>query len=354
MSDNNTLDIHKLRGHQPEPIQPTPTAAPHEPEPLHHPGAAAAARERLAAIPDTHPMQHPDAIPAAPTTSLITDKQTLAQRQDLAPTTTRRKLPSAFAPLLTAVIIFGVVLALFKAPVIISQISYAMGQGNSQQAGTGETTNAHSVIPAENTISIPKINVHAPIQYIDSNQEVDIQKALQDGVVHYSTTALPGQPGNVAVFGHSSNDWWEPGNYKFVFVLLDKLVPGDQIIVDYSSVRYTYEVIGSKVVEPTAVDVLNPTAEPTLTVITCSPPGTSLKRLVVSAKQISPAPKSGGVVVSSPGSSANEQATLPSAAPGFAEQIGNFFGGLWSGLTSLLNGNSGSNGPKPTATTAGQ
>jgi LPXTG-site transpeptidase (sortase) family protein len=307
---------------------------------MHHPEAAAAARERLAAIPDPQPITHPDAIPAAPTASLVTDKATLSHRQDLAPTTARRKLPSAFAPLLTAIGIFALVLMVFKSPIIVSQIRYAFGQGSSQTTGTGTTASSSSVIPAENTISIPKINIHAPVEYIDSVQEADVQKALEDGVVHYGTTAVPGAAGNVAMFGHSSNDWWEPGNYKFVFVLLDKLSPGDQIFLDYQSVRYTYEVTGSKVVEPTAVDVLNPTATPTLTLITCSPPGTSLKRLVVTAKQTSPAPKTSEVAVTS--GTSTDQPTLPSSAPGFFEQVGNFFTGVWQGISSLFGGSSSS------------
>lgn len=351
---DNTLDIHRLRGHHPEPTPEPAASAPtsghrptahqaaqphHQPAPANDPGAAAAARERLANLPDAHPIAHPDAIPAAPTISLVTNKSTLAQRQELAPTTARRKLPSALVPLITAIGIFALVLLLFKAPIIISQISYALGgQGSSQTTDSGQTTGASSVIPADNTITIAKINVHAPVEYIDSVQEADVQRALQDGVVHYSTTAVPGQPGNVAIFGHSSNDWWEPGNYKFVFVLLDKLAPGDQIQVDYNSIRYTYEVTGSKVVEPTAVDVLNPTPTPTLTLITCSPPGTSLKRLVVTAKQISPAPSTGTVATPNTSAGSGQATTLPSSAPGFFDQVGNFFTGLWQGVTSLFGG----------------
>lgn len=339
-------------GHsQPLPTVPMPLSA----EPALNPAAAAIAREKIAAQPQVHPLTHPDTLPASPTAGLVTDKQTLAKRVDLAPGVSRRQIPSALMPLLTAVGIFALVLLLFKAPIIISQVSYALGADapSSSSQTTGTTA---SVIPSENTVTIPKINVHAPVEYIDSVQEVDIQRALQDGVVHYGTTAVPGKPGNVAIFGHSSNDWWEPGNFKFVFVLLDKLSPGDQITMDYQSVRYTYEVIGSKIVEPTAVDVLNPTTEPTLTLITCSPPGTSLKRLVVSAKQISPAPKT-SVAAATPAAGSTSQNTLPSSAPGFFQQIGQFFSGVWQGITSLFGGspssssdssnNSGNNGTLP-------
>jgi LPXTG-site transpeptidase (sortase) family protein len=276
MSDDHaSLDLQHLRKHHPAP-EPTTTPTPpppaaHRPDPftrtkrairqanidpLNDPAAAAIARQRIATLHDSHPITHPDAVPAAPTASLITDKDRLAARRDLAPSTTRRKLPSAVAPLLTAIGIFALVLLLFKAPIIISQVSYAMSRPSGSPTAT--TTSATSVIPSTSTITIPKINVHAPVEYIDSVQEADVQRALQDGVVHYGTTALPGKNGNVAIFCHSSNDWCEPVNFKFVFVLLDKLSPGDQITLDYQSVRYTYEVTGSRIVDPTAVDVLNP------------------------------------------------------------------------------------------------
>lgn len=144
--------------------------------------------------------------------------------------------------------------------------------------------------PPEPQISIPKINVIAPVVYEPSLKNDDILTALESGVIHYSSTVLPGQTGNAVMFGHSSEDWWKPGDYKFIFVLLDKLVAGDQISINYQSQKYTYEVTGSKIVEATDFSVLDPTPTPTLTLITCSPVGTSLRRLVVTAKQVDPAP----------------------------------------------------------------
>ena len=247
-------------------------------------------------------------------------------------------------PILTAGGVFLLVLLLFKAPVVINQAQYAF----SSKPATPVVALAPSteVVPAENSISIPKINVKAPVGYEPSIQEAAIQRALQDGVVHYGNTAVPGAPGNVAIFGHSSNDWWEPGNFKFVFVLLDKLAPGDQITMDYQSKRYIYEVTGSKVVEPTDVGVLNPTPTPTLTLITCTPPGTSLRRLVVSARQISPDPARGAVAVVAP--TVQTPATLPSS-PSFLDQFSQGWNGIFSGLSSLFGG-SRSTSPAPATT----
>ena len=66
----------------------------------------------------------------------------------------------------------------------------------------------------------------------------------------YSGTANPGENGNAVFFGHSSNDIWEKGNYKFVFVLLEKLAVGDQYEIHYQSRKYIYTVEQTRVVEP--------------------------------------------------------------------------------------------------------
>jgi sortase A len=249
------------------------------------------------------------------------------------------------APALTALGIFALVLFLFKVPVIYSQLSYALSSPSSP-ASPSSVTPAGGVVPADSTISIPKINVHAPVEYINSVQEADVQKALQNGVVHYGTTGVPGQNGNVAIFGHSSNDWWESGNYKFVFVLLDKLTIGDKVSLDYQSVRYTYEVTGTRVVEPTAIEVLNPTSTPTLTLITCSPPGTSLKRLVVTAKQISPDPSHTTSVANAP--AVNQSTNLPSGNSSWLDSLGAFWSQAFKS-TGLF----GSSSPTPTASPSG-
>jgi LPXTG-site transpeptidase (sortase) family protein len=176
--------------------------------------------------------------------------------------------------------------------------------------------------------------------------------------VHYGNTALPGQSGNVAIFGHSSNDWWEPGNYKFVFVLLDKLAPGDTVTVNYNARAYTYQVTGSKIVEPTEVAVLNPTVQPTLTLITCSPPGTSLRRLVVTAKQVSPNPSQTTSTTSkaSASSSGSGSGNLPSAAPGFLTQLRQAWNSTWHSLRSLVGADTSGSQPSPSSSpdTSGQ
>ncbi|HKU18182.1 MAG TPA: class D sortase [Candidatus Saccharimonadales bacterium] len=141
-------------------------------------------------------------------------------------------------------------------------------------------------------VIIPKINVEIPVIYGTSNNENDIESDLLDGVAHYPTTSVPGQQGNAAFFGHSSNNIFNPGKYKFAFVLLHTLEPGDIFYITYNGKVYTYKIYDKRVVEPSETWVLNPVASKTATatLITCDPPGTSLHRLVVWGEQISPDP----------------------------------------------------------------
>lgn len=144
-------------------------------------------------------------------------------------------------------------------------------------------------------IIIPKINLEIPIDYSQtSTNENVIENALEQGIVHYPTTVLPGQTGNAAFFGHSSNNIFNPGKYKFAFVLLHELVPGDTFYITFSGKVYIYKVFSSQIVDPSDVGVLNnvPDHPATATLITCDPPGTSLHRLVVVGDQISPDPTS--------------------------------------------------------------
>lgn len=230
---------------------------------------------------------------------------------------------------LVSFVVFALV---FNAPVIISQISYMINPPKSAPSVNLPTT-AHQVnatptpaetVPPENVVIIPKINSTAPLVLEPSQQEANIQKALQSGVVHYAGSAVPGEVGNVVIVGHSSNDWWEPGSYKFVFALLDKIATGDKVQINYSSKKYVYEVTGTKIVMPNDLSVLNQTSEPTLTLITCTPPGTSWKRLIVSAKQIEPLPQT-EIKPQLAENKSVESVNLPGNAPSFGDQIKSFF-----------------------------
>lgn len=156
--------------------------------------------------------------------------------------------------------------------------------------GPGQETNWNNLkypplATTPNYLVIPKIGVGVPIQW--NTSEDGIYPSLEKGVAHYQGTALPGENGNVFIFGHSSYYLWAPGSYKQVFALLDKLEKGDRIYINYQNQVFGYEVTAKKVVEPEDLSVLAQGNQKTLSLMTCVPIGTNLRRLVVSAKEIS-------------------------------------------------------------------
>jgi LPXTG-site transpeptidase (sortase) family protein len=175
-------------------------------------------------------------------------------------------------------------------------------------------------VPTSTTpeVIIPKINVEIPVVYGQTSiNESVIEDALEDGVVHYPTTALPGQNGNAAFFGHSSNNIFNKGRYKFAFVLLHTLEPGDTFYLTRDQKTYVYKVTSKKVVDPSEVGVLDPIPgkTATATLITCDPPGTSLKRLIIVGDQISPDP-AGNTASATPVASQQQTPTnLPGNGP---------------------------------------
>jgi len=69
-----------------------------------------------------------------------------------------------------------------------------------------------------------------------------------------------------------------------VFALLGNLKPNDEIVIIYKRKKYVYKVTNQKIIEPSDIQVLS-SKEARLTLITCWPVGTSLKRLAVFANQ---------------------------------------------------------------------
>jgi sortase A len=103
---------------------------------------------------------------------------------------------------------------------------------------------------------------------------------LQRGPGHFRTTPLPGGMGNAAIAGHRTT-FGEP------FRHLDDLEPGDRIeLTDVLGRRFLYLVQWSRVVPPTDLGVIESSGQPELTLITCDPPFTAAKRLIVRARLV--------------------------------------------------------------------
>jgi len=75
-----------------------------------------------------------------------------------------------------------------------------------------------------------------------------------------------------------------------LFRPLRKVHAGDQIYVQTRERRFEYQVEWTRVVAPTATEVIEPTQEPSLTLVTCFPfyyVGDAPKRFIVRAREIS-------------------------------------------------------------------
>ncbi len=236
-----------------------------------------------------------------------------------APTKKKQKLPS-WQLLSAAILVVVGFYVLVNAPAVSQQLDYwwnneiktdkraelAVNVPSSSQSSlpTNTPVNSPTSVPAmpvttsldpakltNNSIYIPKTKTKAPIIWdVSGGKDLnsDLLKALEKGVVRYPQTALPNQSGNLFLTGHSSNYWWEKGKYKTVFALIGRLVVGDIIYVKYDNQLYTYKVTGQKVVKPSNTSVLKPTSTPTLSLMTCTPTGTSLLRRIVTARLVSP------------------------------------------------------------------
>jgi sortase A len=104
---------------------------------------------------------------------------------------------------------------------------------------------------------------------------------LKKGVGQHVGSTNPGENGNLVLAGH--NDV-----FGEVFRNLDKLKPGDQVILYTIQEQFTYLVTETRIVEPSQVEVMNPTSDPTVTLISCYPYMVDKKRIVVFAKLQNP------------------------------------------------------------------
>ena len=138
------------------------------------------------------------------------------------------------------------------------------------------------------SIVIPKIAANAKIlANVDPTDEKIYLPALQKGVAHAQGTAFPGEGGHIFLFAHSTDYFWNVGAYNAVFYLLGKLEKGDEVNIFYKGQRFVYKVIAKKIVDPKQVEYLTRKSNKEfLTLQTCWPPGTTLKRLLVFATRV--------------------------------------------------------------------
>ena len=122
-------------------------------------------------------------------------------------------------------------------------------------------------------LEIPRLNLKTIVR------EGAREGTLSIAAGHVPSTALPGQPGNVAVAGHRDT----------LFRELKGIRNGDLIQFETLNGSYVYQVESTQVVKPTAVSVLNPGPYSQLTLVTCYPftfIGSAPERFIVTARQV--------------------------------------------------------------------
>lgn len=228
-----------------------------------------------------------------------------------------------FVPITAAACVVVLFLFLQYNRILFANVHAYISPGNIDPVNIIVDPSDTVAVSPEPKLIIPKINVDVPVVY-DVAPDYDSQmKAMENGVAWFGipgANSKPGQVGNTVLSGHSSNDVIDSGQYKFIFARLEHMQEGDLIYVNYDSKRYTYSVTKKEVVKPTEVNkLIYPTDKPVLTLITCTPLGTSLNRLLVTAEQISPNPSEAS---SAPVTSAEaEPANIPGNSPTFLQRL---------------------------------
>ena len=128
------------------------------------------------------------------------------------------------------------------------------------------------------SLSIPKLGIeNAEVTTADND--------LKRHLVNYAGTAVPPEKGNAVIYGHSTlPQLFNPQSYTAIFATLHTLKEKDVILVTVQDITYTYRVNKIIVVEPEETSVLaQDFSNSYLTLMTCTPPGTIWKRLIIKA-----------------------------------------------------------------------
>lgn len=131
------------------------------------------------------------------------------------------------------------------------------------------------------SIEIPTLNVSAPIVFVENEKE--IKKALDRGVVHFPESDLPGEGGIIILEGHSAPPGWPKIKYDWVFSNLGQLNVGDKIVLNFKNCKFYYKVKEGKILkrgEEIPKEWQQKDGEK-LILISCWPPGKDIKRIAI-------------------------------------------------------------------------
>lgn len=152
-----------------------------------------------------------------------------------------------------------------------------------------------NTLPPTNRLIIPKISLDVPLidsKYKDEDDfsQWNFDEELQNGVVKYPTTPIPGLEWNTLLFGHTSQEWREHNPYGTVFYNIPDLENGDTITLIREWKLYDYKILEKTIVRPSKVDKqyqkYQNKWEDYLTIMGCYPLGRTDKRMMITAKRI--------------------------------------------------------------------
>lgn len=129
------------------------------------------------------------------------------------------------------------------------------------------------------TLSIPKLK-------IENATVSTVGYELDKYLVNYPGTAIPSNNGNAVVYGHSTlPQLFNPKDYKTIFATAYKLTVNDEVFATVENVTYRYKIFSVTVVDPSDTSVFSQTYDNSyITLVTCTPPGTTWKRLIIKAR----------------------------------------------------------------------
>jgi len=174
-------------------------------------------------------------------------------------------------------------LLLIFRPVLIQEANYRFKKNS-----LPESIETITPVSRDFSLIIPKIGINSPVfPKIDSNNEQEYGAVLKKGVAHAKGSSLPDEPGVVFIFGHSTDAFYNLQRDNAVFYSLGKLEKDDPVFIFYQDEKYSYQVTAKEVVSSEAVEERVKKLQGNYLVLqTCYPPGTTLKRLIVTAKPV--------------------------------------------------------------------
>lgn len=201
-----------------------------------------------------------------------------------------------FFPLISWQIFFSPVFASYniKAPIpkvtILDNLSLSSLIGEASNRIKNDSYDAQNWFPSYKgkrvsnrissySLSIPKLGINNAVVSTQNN-------TLSKNLVNYQGTAVPPEKGNAVIYGHSSlPQLFDPTNYKTIFATLHNLKISDEFYITTENITYKYVIFNIIIVDPSDTSIFVQEYDNSyVTLVTCTPPGTTWKRLIIKAK----------------------------------------------------------------------